>query len=111
MSIDLSRELPIPLKDVPKLPWLRKFREDLGLDHEQQGGRRLHVSTVHRWCSRGIRGKRLEYVQLGGTRVTTEAALLRFFHSLKATAPPEPAPGPHRRRGLDQVDRKLDALL
>ena len=71
MCIDLTVETPIPLADVPKLGWIPRRR----------GGRRLHVSTVHRWCGAGLRGVRLECVQLGGTRVTTEAALQRFLRS------------------------------
>lgn len=71
MSIDLTCEAGIPLNRVPDLPWIRG-----------RGDRRLHAATVHYWCAKGIRGRRLEFVQRGGTRVTTEAALLRFFQGL-----------------------------
>jgi hypothetical protein len=97
MSIDLLREPGIPLSEVPKLPWLRG-----------RGGRRLHLATIHRWCSRGIRGTRLEFVQRGGTRVTTEAALLRFFAGLTGGRLPE-STGAARQRLLMDVDRELDA--
>jgi hypothetical protein len=73
MAIDLRREPPVSLRDVPRLPWLRG-----------RGGKRLHVATVHRWVTRGVHGIRLEYLQRAGTRVTTEAALLRFFDRLTA---------------------------
>jgi Protein of unknown function (DUF1580) len=72
MSIDLTREPAIRFADVSKLPWLPQRRR----------GQRLHVATVFRWAQRGIHGHRLEYVQLGGCKVTTEAALRRFFERL-----------------------------
>jgi hypothetical protein len=72
MDIDLTRETAVALAEVPRLPWIPRRR----------GGRRLHIATVHRWCSAGVRGVQLEYVQVGGTRVTTVEALVRFFASL-----------------------------
>jgi hypothetical protein len=71
MRIDLSRECPIPIQDVPKLAWVTGRR-----------GKHVNLATIYRWCTRGIRGVRLEYLQCGGTRVTTAAALLRFFAAL-----------------------------
>lgn len=98
MSIDLSKEPAIPLADVPKLRWLPRRR----------GGRRLHVSTVFRWCLRGIRGVRLEYVQAGGIRVTTEAALLRFFERLTTSETEPTKSNEGRQRRLDVADQLLD---
>lgn len=94
MSIDLTLEPPIPLREVPQLAWIPKRRR----------GRRIHVATIHRWCAHGIRGRRLEYVQVGGTRVTTEAALHRFFASL--TEPPQPTPTTHLKAS-DDIQRAL----
>ncbi len=45
-------------------------------------GRRPDVSTLHRWVTRGLRGVRLEAVQVGGCRCTSREALLRFFEQL-----------------------------
>src|ERR1700681_3358370 len=90
-TLDLVREHPLPLSAVPKLPWIPRRR----------GGRRLHVATVHRWCTRGIRGKRLEYVQLPDGRITTEEAVLRFFQSLtKAEVPLQVQPNKQRRQEI-----------
>jgi hypothetical protein len=100
MRIDLTRETPVPLADVPKLSWIPRRR----------GGRRLHLSSVHRWCSRGLRGRRLEFVQLGGTRVTTVEALFRFFDSLassNATTVQEAAVVDKEKAA--RVERELDA--
>jgi len=48
------------------------------------GGRRLHVATIHRWATRGIRGVRLECAKVGRYRVTTADAIERFVAELTA---------------------------
>lgn len=45
------------------------------------GGKRLNVSTLHRWASRGCRGVRLETVCVGHARFTSLEAVQRFFHA------------------------------
>jgi hypothetical protein len=56
-----------------------------------------------------MRGLRLEYVQSGGKRVTTEAALLRFFDALtRANAPPAAKEAEAGRR-QEATERALDA--
>ena len=45
-------------------------------------GRKAHISKLYRWATIGCRGVRLEYVQCGGTRCTSRAALARFFERL-----------------------------
>jgi len=56
-------------------------------------GRRIHVSTLHRWCQRGVRGVRLECRRLGGRIVTSVEAVDRFSARLAemGTAAVEPA--------------------
>ena len=48
-------------------------------------GRRPHVSTVWRWCRKGVRGVRLEYVRLGHRICTSREALNRFANTLART--------------------------
>ncbi len=43
-------------------------------------GKKLNVSTVYRWMQTGLRGHRLEFICIGGTRFTSHEALNRFFH-------------------------------
>jgi hypothetical protein len=95
--IDPCSESLIRLADVPKLKWLPTGRR----------GRRLHLSTLYRWQQRGLHGTRLETVQVGGTRCTTEAALLRFFAALQAK---DPATNPKRvnQSSLARAERALD---
>ena len=45
-------------------------------------GRRPAVSTLWRWCRKGLRGVRLEYLRIGRNIVTSRQALLRFFANL-----------------------------
>lgn len=72
---DPREEPPVPFPDVPRLPYLRKLR--------RRNGRRLHISTVHRWAAAGLKvgGQvvKLEHIRVGGTLCTSEAALARFF--------------------------------
>ncbi|MCH8146942.1 MAG: DUF1580 domain-containing protein [Planctomycetes bacterium] len=48
----------------------------------RRAGKPTHVATVYRWGSRGLRGVRLETIQIGGTRCTSVEALQRFFDRL-----------------------------
>lgn len=86
MSFDPSVEPPIPLLQVPALPWLPRRR----------GRRKMHISTVFRWVCQGLHGTRLEVMRIGGTLCTSEAALKRFFIALSAAdplcTPSDPAP-------------------
>ena len=54
---------------------------------DRRGGRPLNLSTVHRWAGRGVKGVRLEVIQVGGTRITTIEAIHRFFQRLAGEEP------------------------
>ncbi len=49
---------------------------------DAEDSRPIHVSTLYRWSSKGVRGVRLEAVGIGGKRVTSKEALQRFFDRL-----------------------------
>jgi hypothetical protein len=49
-------------------------------------GGAVHISTMHRWRLRGIRGVRLETFMRGGVRYTSHEAIDRFFAATTATA-------------------------
>lgn len=69
MQIDLRNETALSLADAARaVPPI--------------DGKRPHVSTLWRWCRKGVRGVRLEYVRLGHRIVTTEEAIARFAHRL-----------------------------
>jgi hypothetical protein len=48
----------------------------------RRSGRPTHPSTLFRWASMGLRGAKLEIVQVGGTKCTSRQALARFFEKL-----------------------------
>jgi len=45
-------------------------------------GRKVHVASVYRWASTGLRGARLRWFRVGGRRATTREELNRFFAQL-----------------------------
>lgn len=78
MGIELHKEQLLSLTDATKsLPPI--------------DGKRPHVSTLWRWCRRGLRGVRLEHVRIGHRVCTSTDALSRFVNRL---AEAEPAPRP-----------------
>ena len=48
-------------------------------------GRKVATSTLWRWCRKGLRGVRLEYLRMGRDIVTSRQALGRFFRELADT--------------------------
>ncbi len=72
---------------------------------------RPHVSTMHRWRQRGIRGVQLEAVLVGGVWHTSREALRRFIAATTAAAtgrhgPSDPRPTPSTPRHVtDELDR------
>ena len=66
MTIELSTETPITIAEVP-------------LHIPKRRGRKVHYSTVYRWMTKGVRGRRLESLLIGGVRYTTLEALARFL--------------------------------
>ena len=42
-------------------------------------GKRINLSTLWRWCRKGLRGVNLEYLRVGSKIVTTHEAMQRFF--------------------------------
>ncbi len=81
-------------------------------------GRHPSVATLWRWCRRGIKGVRLEYIRVGRTIITSKEAIARFFEAMAAADKPlgpTPPPPQHlgstpsaRRASLADADRILD---
>ena len=89
--IDLRSEEVLTLAEAAKvLPPLR-------------GGRRVHLSTLYRWISRGVAGVQLEALKLGGTTVTSVEALQRFAERITFGAPSRPSDSARQ----DEVEREL----
>ncbi|HSS63746.1 MAG TPA: DUF1580 domain-containing protein, partial [Gammaproteobacteria bacterium] len=80
----------------------------------RRNGRRLHISAVYRWMSRGVRGIILESVRLGGTAYTSCEALQRFADAVGRSRSRGEQRSPTsltRQRQLDQAQRRLDDEL
>lgn len=76
--LDLEREQPVTLANVPKL--IPAINAVPGMDARKP----LHPKTISNWATRGKRGVVLETVPIGGLLVTTREALQRFFGQLAA---------------------------
>lgn len=75
----------------------------------RRGGKRPHVSCLYRWTKTGCKGVILESLQCGGTRVTSQEALARFFERLTYADSPQPVRSPaQRRRAVEAAERELE---
>lgn len=63
--------------------------KDLITQIESYLGYRLHISTLHRWRTRGLRGKKLNARRLGGRWFSTLDDVMDF---LDRDQPQQPAP-------------------
>jgi hypothetical protein len=73
---------------------------------------RPHISTLHRWRLRGVRGIRLETVRVGGRRFVSTDALAKFIdETTKATASHDPVASPTTSCSTSAAERFLDAEL
>ena len=104
--IDLKREKLLSLGDACRaLPRI--------------DGKRPHVSTMWRWCRKGVRGVHLEHVRLGHRICTSNEALSRFVNALaevdsQAHPPSAPAKKPepkrsehHRKQAISDAGAEL----
>lgn len=64
------------------------------LAHRERKG----VSTIWRWCLKGVRGHKLESFLHGGTRCTTGPAVRRFYAVINSDSPLSVKPRTNRQR-------------
>lgn len=63
--MSLRNETLVPFAEVPtSLP--------------RRNGKKINLSTLWRWRTKGLRGQKLESIIIGGRRYTTKEALQRF---------------------------------
>ena len=92
MSIDLTETLKTLAEAARTLP-----------------GGPVHVSTIHRWRIKGIRGVRLSTILRGGIRYTTNEAIERFFAATTAAADGDTPPAwtsRQREREISRAERE-----
>jgi Protein of unknown function (DUF1580) len=71
MAIDLKSDDVFPLTEVPG-----KIAPIVG--------RKVRVSTVHRWAKIGFRGVTLDTIKVGATRCTSTESLQKFAAAISA---------------------------
>lgn len=91
MTIDLSTETPITIAEVP-------------LHIPKRHGRKVHYSTVYRWMTKGVRGRKLESLLIGGVRYTSLEAIARFLKVI----PQKPAALP---KSLGDLSSAIESAL
>lgn len=100
--IDIENETLIPIGDVPsRLP-------------PRPNGKRVHISAIYRWMSRGVRGIKLEVIKVGGSTYTSLEALQRFADWLSNRTDDSNAikmPAPARRREIEKAQREVEEIL
>ena len=89
---DVNCEKLIRLADVPTLPWMPDGKP--------------HLSTVYRWVTRGVRGRRLRTARVGNSVVTSERWVMEFAGLLDAPTAPVPTTR-QRQRAVSQAEREL----
>jgi hypothetical protein len=98
-GLDLLAERAVPLSQVPRL----------GIIPVRRRGSRLDIRTVYRWTGAGLSGVRLATMSVGGQRVTTVEALLRFFAAVSEAKDSRRAKKPGgSQTGGKNVDTDLD---
>jgi hypothetical protein len=68
----------------------------------KRNGKGVNLPSIYRWTSEGIRGVKLETVQIGGSRCTTAGAAMRFIRALSAL-PPETKDPSRRARQIERA--------
>jgi hypothetical protein len=83
---------------------------------KRRAGKKPNIATFYRWISQGVKGIRLEYIVIGGTRCTSREALQRFFDRLTELAESGRAPIPQpaklsaqRQREIAAAEKRLQA--
>jgi hypothetical protein len=89
----------IPLRDVPRL--LPKTTQ----------GKRIHISAVYRWVQRGVGGRRLGTLKIGGTRYTTPRYLEAFTQRDGDSKEESRRKTEQQKRRIDSVRKEVDLIL
>jgi hypothetical protein len=75
-----------------------------------RAGRPVSPATIWRWASHGLRGVRLETARVGGTTVTSPAALRAFFAALGDRSESPIVPASVRDHRADAVAAELETI-
>ncbi len=94
--IDIQNETVVSLTEASKhLP-------------RRRAGKRPHPATLYRWVQHGVRGVKLEAIQVGGTLCTSLQALQRFC---EACTDPSSRPPSSTSKSREREIKKAEAEL
>lgn len=90
---------------------LISFRQLAASLPRRRANRPVHVSTLHRWRSRGVRGIKLEATRVGGAWCTSWQAFRRFCDRLTAAESQSDVPveKPGKRTSHEAAEKSLDS--
>jgi hypothetical protein len=71
----------------------------------------VHLSTVWRWCLRGVKGHKLESLNVGGKKFTSVPAFERWIARINGEASQAEETQRQRQRAIDAAERELDAIF
>jgi hypothetical protein len=88
---------------------------DILRSRQPEDASRLHVATVYRWASKGVRGQRLETEHHGSKRFTSVEAIDRFVtrrertrSEIETAVPPDsPLLRPDAKSSADELRNRL----
>ena len=72
-------------------------------------GGSVHVSSLYRWAGKGLKGVRLEWIQVGGRRCTSHEALGRFIRAISSPCSQATTTETHLQRPKRDRDRILNS--
>jgi hypothetical protein len=101
--VRIESEKLIALQDIPLMDILPV----------RKSGKRLSMCTIYRWAKRGLKGRRLATVMIGGQRYTSLAALQQFFRECSgedSSVSPAQASPLSGNRSSKAVEQALDQL-
>jgi hypothetical protein len=70
---------------------------------------RPSLCAIWRWRTKGVRGKKLETVVIGGKPFTTRAAVARFAEYQGGSDAPQSRTPAQRQRAAEKASRELEA--
>lgn len=93
--------------DFAKQEEFFSLRDVAKLLPKRSDGKPIHLNTIYRWATEGLRGIVLETTPMGGRLMTTKDAVSRFFQQLSYARQRHAPVSEARRRAIEQAKSSL----
>jgi hypothetical protein len=94
--------------DFTKQEEFFSLRDVARLLPKRSDGKNIHLNTVYRWATAGLRGVVLETTPMGGRLMTTKDAVSRFFQQLGYARRRQAQPmAETRKRSIEEAKSNL----